>query len=405
VTVSLRYALYYAPAPGSAWARFGEEWLAQPDARLEQPRRYGFHATLKAPFRLRPRASLAQLIDELERYTQTLCAFRVPRLRVTRLDDFLALVPQQPEPRLDALAAACVKRFDHLRAPLNAIELDRRRREPLTRRQEALLARWGYPHVLDEFRFHMSLSGPLRGAELPPAPALPEDPLCIDAVTIFEDPGASARLRAVHRASFGRRGRLVAVVGASGSGKDAVIAWARERAPAHLRFARRAITRPVQAGGEPHLAVDDAQFDALLARGAFALHWRANGHRYGIGREIDAWLDEGCTVVVNGSRAHLPLAAALYPQVEVVHVVASQELRRARLQARGREDDDAMEARLARQPQMASPALEIDNGGELAAAGAALLRFLEPGDAARDSGNAQTRASEVRDVRGAGAAA
>jgi hypothetical protein len=64
-----------------------------------------------------------------------------------------------------------------------------------------------------------------------------------------------------------------------------------------------------------------------------------------------------------------------------------------------------MEARLARQPQMASPALEIDNGGELAAAGAALLRFLEPGDAARDSGDAQTRASEVRDVRGAGAAA
>jgi ribose 1,5-bisphosphokinase len=376
VTVSLRYALYYAPAPGSAWARFGDEWLARSDARLDQPRRYGFHATLKAPFRLRREATLAQLIEQLERFTRTQRVFRVPRLRVALLDDFLALVPHDAEPQLEALAAGCVKTFDRMRAPLNALELDRRRREPLTQRQEGLLARWGYPYVLDEFRFHMSLTGPLRGAQPPPAPTLPEEPLRIDAVTVFEDPGAPARLRPVHRAEFGLRGRLVIVVGASGSGKDSVIAWAREHAPAHVRFARRAITRPAHAGGEPHLAVDDREFDGMLARGAFALHWRANGHRYGIGREIDDWLDEGCTVVVNGSREHLPHAVSRYPRTEVVHVVAPEALRRARLEARGREDARAIEARLERRPRVTAAALEIENSGELPAAGAALLRHL-----------------------------
>lgn len=394
MTVSLRYALYYAPAPGSAWARFGEEWLARPDARLEHPRRYGFHATLKAPFRLRPGAILSQLIEELERFARAQGAFHVARMRVALLDDFLALVPQAPDPRLDRLAAECVKRFDRLRAPLNAMELDRRRRQPLTQRQEALLARWGYPHVLDEFCFHLSLTGPLRGAEPPRAPPLPDEPLCIDAVTVFEDPGAPARLRPVHRAGFGRRGRLVLVVGASGSGKDAVIGWARERAAEHVRFARRTITRAAQPGGEPHQAVDDDEFDAMLARGAFALDWRANGHRYGIGREIDAWLDEGWTVVVNGSREHLPRAAALYPQVEVVHVVAPDELRRTRLHARAREDAGAIEARLMRQPQVTAPALEIENGGELPAAGAALLCFLVPGGEPRERAAGELRGDD-----------
>jgi phosphonate metabolism protein PhnN/1,5-bisphosphokinase (PRPP-forming) len=403
VTVSLRYALYYAPAPRSAWARFGEDWLARTDARLDHPRRYGFHATLKAPFRLKPETSLAQLIDELERFMRTQPALSVARMRIARLHDFLALVPLAHEPRLDALAAQCVKRFDRFRAPLSAVELDRRRREPLTQRQEALLARWGYPHVLDEFRFHLSLTGPLRGAEPPPVPPLPEAPLAIDAVTVFEDPGPPARLRAVHRACCGRRGRLVLVVGASGSGKDALIGWARERAHAQVKFARRTITRAEQPGGEPHHAVSESEFDAMLARGAFALHWRANGNRYGIGREVDAWLEEGRTVVVNGSREDLPRAAALYPQLEVVHVTAPEELLRARLQARAREDVEAITARLARRPPVPSAALEIDNGAELTAAGARLLRFLDIGGEGQDTAAGDLRGDQRRDIREANA--
>jgi ribose 1,5-bisphosphokinase len=180
------------------------------------------------------------------------------------------------------------------------------------------------------------------------------------------------------------------VVGASGSGKDALIDWVRERNPAGVAFAQRRITRPVQAGGERHVPLEDAAFDASLERGDFALHWHANGHRYGIGREIDDWLAQGLTVVVNGSREHLPRASEAYPQMEVVHVTAPDEVLRARLAARAREGAGAIEQRLARRPALAAPALEIANGGALEAAGERLLRFLAPG-----GGEGQTRAGEL----------
>jgi ribose 1,5-bisphosphokinase len=376
--MTARYALYYTPPPGSAWARFGADWLAQPDARLEHPRRYGFHATLKAPFRLGPRARLDGLIRHLDAFAATRQAFGVPHLAVVRLEDFLALVPAAPEPRLDALAAECVKRFEPWRAPLNAQELDRRRREPLTQRQEALLARWGYPHVLEEYRFHLSLTGPLRGAAPPAVPKPPAGPLPIDAVTLCEEASPGADFRVLHRAPFARRGRLVCIVGASGSGKDALIGWVRERRPPGVAFARRSITRAAQAGGEPHRPLAHGEFDGLLARGEFSMHWQANGHRYAIGREIDDWLAQGLTVVVNGSREHLPKAAAAYPQLEVVHVTAPEDVLRARLASRAREDAAAMKARLARRLEVAAPALEIGNAGALDAAGERLLRFLAP---------------------------
>jgi phosphonate metabolism protein PhnN/1,5-bisphosphokinase (PRPP-forming) len=376
VTVSLRYALYYAPAPGSAWASFGEDWLARLDARLDHPRRYNFHATLKAPFRLAPGVSLADLAEEVDRFARSHAPFCVPVLRVERLDDFLAVVPENAEPRLDALAADCVRRFDCYRAPLNALELARRRSEPLTQRQAALLDRWGYPHVLEEFRFHLSLTGPLNGASAPEVPPLPREPLHIDAITVFEDPGAPARLRPVHRARFGRRGRLVYVVGASGSGKDALIAWVRQRDPPGVAFAQRRITRAVQATGEQHIPLGEAEFDAQLLRGDFAMHWRANGHRYAVGREIDEWLARDLTVLVNGSREHLPRAREAYPQLEAVHVSAPGDVLRARLAARAREDGGAIEARLARRPTVPNAALEISNGGAIDAAGERLLRLL-----------------------------
>jgi ribose 1,5-bisphosphokinase len=371
-----RYALYYLPAPQSAWARFGADWLARPDPRLDHPRRYGFHATLKAPFRLRASTGPDELADALRAFARTQRAFSVQRLRISRLDDFLALEPERHDPRLDALAAECVKRFDPWRAPLNAAELDRRRCEALTPRQEAMLARWGYPHVLEEYRFHLSLTGPLRGAGEPPAPPLPEEPLCIDAVSLCEEPAPDAAFRVVHRASFPRAGRLVCVVGASGSGKDALIGWVRERHPPGVAFAQRRITRPAVASGEQHVALGEEDFDAHLAREEFALHWRAHGHRYGISREIDDWLDQGLTVVVNGSREHLPRALETYPQLEVVNVTAPEEMLRERLAARAREDAGAIEARLARRPAPVPVALEISNAGAIETAGERLLRFL-----------------------------
>jgi ribose 1,5-bisphosphokinase len=374
--MSARYALYYAPAAGSAWASFGAQWFAREEAWLREPRRYGFHATLKAPFRLRPDSRLEDLIAELDAFTRSDRAFAIPAMRVSRLDGFYALTPAAPEPRLDRLAAQCVKRFDRFRAPLSAQELDRRRRVPLTRQEEALLARWGYPFVLGEFRFHLSLTGVLAEAEDFEVPGLPEAPLAIDAVSLFEEPAPGAQFRELHRSPLCRRGRLVYVVGASGSGKDSMIDWARHRSPADVAFAQRTISRPVQPGGEQHRAVDDAGFDELLARGAFALHWRANGHRYGVGGEIDDWLALGRTVVVNGSREHLVQARAAYPQLEVVHVTASARVRRERLKSRRRESSGQIEARLRRAPPVDAAALHIENDASLAAAGNRLLRFL-----------------------------
>jgi hypothetical protein len=85
VTVCLRYALYFAPAPGSAWARFGADWFARPDPRRESPRRYGFHATLKAPFRLRSGAQARDLFAEVDQFTRAKRAFSVASLRVACL--------------------------------------------------------------------------------------------------------------------------------------------------------------------------------------------------------------------------------------------------------------------------------------------------------------------------------
>ena len=311
--VTARYALYLAPAPGSVWARFGSQWLAGEAEFLEQPRRYGFHATLKAPFRLAPGASLARLLAELERFCAARRAFVLPRLRAKRIADFLALVPDSPDARVDRLAADCVVHFERYRAPLEEMELVRRRRTPLTARQGALLERWGYPYVLEEFRCHFSLTGPLRGAA-PQPPPLPDEAMPVDAVSVFEEPAPGAAFRLAYRAPLCASGRLIYLAGPSGAGKDSLLAWLGQRAPDDVVVARRTITRPAALAGEQHAAVTPAQFDAMLERGAFALHWRSNGHAYGIGREILEALARGKTVLVNGSREFLPHARAVFPR-------------------------------------------------------------------------------------------
>lgn len=177
-------------------------------------------------------------------------------------------------------------------------------------------------------------------------------------------------------------GRLIYVVGPSGSGKDSVIDYARARISpdAGVVFARRTVTRPADAGGEKHVSVTQAEFDTLRAAGAFAMHWQANDHFYGIGREVSDWLAAGRTVVVSGSRAHLPQARAGFPGIEVVQVSAPPATLRARLLSRGREDPERVRERLARGAEFALPeasaALHIANDGVLAHAGEQLLAFL-----------------------------
>jgi ribose 1,5-bisphosphokinase len=125
-------------------------------------RRYGFHATLKAPFHLVEGASEQQL---LERVT-TFCATQKPIVLaapyVASHRDFLVLTNDDTKGEVSALAALCVSCFDELRAPLTERELAHRRVDGLTPRQEVLLQRWGYPYTEEQFRFHMTVSGALR---------------------------------------------------------------------------------------------------------------------------------------------------------------------------------------------------------------------------------------------------
>lgn len=174
-----RYAIYHTPE--GELARFGAEWLGRdaeagrpvPQPEVEgldlvavtaTPRRYGFHATMKAPFRLAdgcdPDALSATLRDLAAGCGPVLLA---GGLRLARVSGFLALVPARDSQPLSGLEAAVVRDLDRFRAPLTEAEIAGRKPDRLTPRQRENLFRWGYPHVLEEFRFHMTLTGDLDG--------------------------------------------------------------------------------------------------------------------------------------------------------------------------------------------------------------------------------------------------
>jgi 2'-5' RNA ligase len=169
VTEPVRHAVYFAPPQASSWGRFGQQWLdgawrppaidaARWQSLLRAPRRYGFHATLKAPFRLAPGCTpeaLAQRIDALAAQCRAVpLGALVPRA----FDGYVALVPEAPPPALQALAERCVLELDDLRAPLTPSERAHRRPERQDERARALLEAHGYPQVLERFRFHMTLA-------------------------------------------------------------------------------------------------------------------------------------------------------------------------------------------------------------------------------------------------------
>ena len=174
--------------------------------------------------------------------------------------------------------------------------------------------------------------------------------------------------------------RLVYVMGPSGVGKDSVLDWLKVHAPAKpvVHFARRTVTRPVNAGGEAHEALCVDAFEQQKQADAFALHWQANGLRYGVRHGQLEPLRRGQWVLVNGSRAHLPHALRAYPDMTVVHITARPDTVRQRLLGRGRETADEVEARLQRARAFVAPpgAHAIANDGPLQDAGMALLQIL-----------------------------
>ncbi|WP_457980953.1 phosphonate metabolism protein/1,5-bisphosphokinase (PRPP-forming) PhnN [Ectopseudomonas composti] len=149
------------------------------------------------------------------------------------------------------------------------------------------------------------------------------------------------------------QGRLIYLMGPSGSGKDSLLQAARAPLEARgCRFARRVITRSAESVGEDALGVTPAEFERLEGEGAFALSWRANGLTYGIPREIDDWLSAGQDVLINGSRGHLDAARQRYPQLLAVLLQVDEAVLRQRLLARGRETPEQIEQRLARSREL-----------------------------------------------------
>lgn len=152
-------------------------------------------------------------------------------------------------------------------------------------------------------------------------------------------------------------GRLFAVVGPSGAGKDTLLAGLC--GPDGPHRVRRVITRPESAGGEPFEGVSEAEFARREAAGDFALVWRAHGLAYGIPHAELAPLAGGHDVVFNGSRGALTEALAAFAQLRVIHITAPARVLAARLAARGREAQEAVEARLAREVVAFAPGLPV----------------------------------------------
>lgn len=224
-----RYAIYYAAPRDSALDRFGAELIGydawrgdelavpagvadtMPDwqALTSDPRKYGFHATLKAPFALAAGRSESELITVCGAFAGSARRIAAITPVVRAIGDFVALVPDEPSAALDTLAQDCVETFDGFRAPLTAEDRARRNPAALTPRQLAHLDRWGYPHVGDDFRFHMTLTGRiplerraaivamLRDRFAASAAGVPSTPLAIDRIALVRQDDASSRFKVI----------------------------------------------------------------------------------------------------------------------------------------------------------------------------------------------------------------
>ena len=220
-----RWAIYYAPETDSALWQLGSRWLGRDAASGERfdppagmapaawqalvatPAHYGLHATLKPPFQLADGAGAAALIAAARDLAAAIPAFTTAPLEIASIGDFLALQPRSRCAELDHLAARCLRELDGFRAP-------RERPAPgnATPRQRALNAQWGYPYVLDEFRFHITLTGPVarhRHAELKAvlarqlAGALDNTPLAVTAIAAYRQASAKAPFERLERLALG----------------------------------------------------------------------------------------------------------------------------------------------------------------------------------------------------------
>lgn len=229
----VRYAVYFVPEREDPLWALGCQWLGrdpetgqvfefppalakaglQPEL-VSNANRYGFHATLKAPFALKPGRSEADLIACLQTFARQQPAFASPSLKPFALGRHLALqFPQSACPRMNGLEAACVDAFEGFRAPLGPAELAKRRQAPLTAEQDQYLRSYGYPYVKAAFHFHMTLSRRMSAAEAAIVQPLAEahftpvadQPLKVSELALFKEPEAGAPFHILERARLAVR--------------------------------------------------------------------------------------------------------------------------------------------------------------------------------------------------------
>jgi hypothetical protein len=202
-----RYSVYFVPQAETALAAFGATIFGPGDEATSAQfgdnqqalnagaRRYGFHATLKAPFHLKSGQSEADLIQTALHVASSIPRFQIPGLQVSLLDDFIALTPNEPSTNLRRLADSCVRGFEPLRAALTSHDRDRRLAAGLNPEEVAYLNTWGYPYVFEGFQFHMTLTDALPPADAAALQVTLADhyarfnkPVAIDAITLCRQP-------------------------------------------------------------------------------------------------------------------------------------------------------------------------------------------------------------------------
>ena len=216
----MRYALYFTPPASDPLTLAAQRWLGRnafTGAALEQPvvggfdvaalagltddpRRYGFHATLKAPFTLAEGRSEGELLAEIGRFAAEVQPFEIPQVVVGGLGSFFALVPGGDCEPLQTFAGEVVRRFERFRAPLTSADIARRKPDELTAEERQNLVQWGYPYVFDTFRFHMTLTGrvpverraAVETALLAHFSDFHDRPLLIDGLALYREPSRGA---------------------------------------------------------------------------------------------------------------------------------------------------------------------------------------------------------------------
>lgn len=227
-----RYAIYFLPAPEEPLYRFGcavlgydaygDSGRALPaaistaadwDALTQQPRQYGFHATLKAPFHLADSTDEVELRHALDAMASERRSIPLIEPEATTLGSFLAVTPKSPSTPLHQLANDCVVGFDRFRAPLSPSARQQRTDKGLSPQQITNLDLWGYPYVFEEFRFHMTLTGPIKANERTKvllilqrlmAETGADKPIAIDRLVLLRQDSPQSPFRVISHAQLAR---------------------------------------------------------------------------------------------------------------------------------------------------------------------------------------------------------